>query len=201
MKDAILHAPFVRRVTKNLTSDEESMIAAAEMPERKPVPDDLLWETRDRFLQNRKVLIEGVCIAVVVMLAGLLLGAYKYSIAVGITAAVCGIAAIVLSIRSKIDDSATMMQIPIHHIDSGLTGSYAVCYLPDGKYELRLSGDSSFANALIIVQYNRMTTWQAVHHNDDVPAPSTMGLDEDAAEETAHAEESPAAETAEQEET
>lgn len=195
MKNAILHAPFVRRVTKNLTSDEEAMIAAAEMPEKKPVPDDLLWETRDRLLQNRKVLVQGVCIAVCVMLAGLLLGAYKYSIAVGITAAVCGIAAIILNSRCKIDESATMMQIPIHHIDSSMTGSYAVCYLPDGKYELRLSGDSSFANSLLIVQYNRMTTWQAVHHNDDVPVPSTMGLD--SAAEEAEGAEAPAAEETE----
>ena len=195
MKNAILHAPFVRRVTKNLTSDEEAMIAAAEMPEKKPVPDDLLWETRDRLLQNRKVLVQGVCIAVCVMLAGLLLGAYKYSIAVGITAAVCGIAAIILNSRCKIDESATMMQIPIHHIDSSMTGSYAVCYLPAGKYELRLSGDSSFANSLLIVQYNRMTTWQAVHHNDDVPVPSTMGLD--SAAEEAEGAEAPAAEETE----
>lgn len=195
MKNAILHAPFVRRVTKNLTSDEEAMIAAAEMPEKKPVPDDLLWETRDRLLQNRKVLVQGVCIAVCVMLAGLLLGAYKYSIAVGITAAVCGIAAIILNSRCKIDESATMMQIPIHHIDSSMTGSYAVCYLPDGKYELWLSGDSSFANSLLIVQYNRMTTWQAVHHNDDVPVPSTMGLD--SAAEEAEGAEAPAAEETE----
>ncbi len=195
MKNAILHAPFVRRVTKNLTSDEEAMIAAAEMPEKKPVPDDLLWETRDRLLQNRKVLVQGVCIAVCVMLAGLLLGAYKYSIAVGITAAVCGIAAIILNSRCKIDESATMMQIPIHHIDSSMTGSYAVCYLPDGKYELRLSGDNSFANSLLIVQYNRMTTWQAVHHNDDVPVPSTMGLD--SAAEEAEGAEAPAAEETE----
>lgn len=195
MKNAILHAPFVRRVTKNLTSDEEAMIAAAEMPEKEPVPDDLLWETRDRLLQNRKVLVQGVCIAVCVMLAGLLLGAYKYSIAVGITAAVCGIAAIILNSRCKIDESATMMQIPIHHIDSSMTGSYAVCYLPDGKYELRLSGDNSFANSLLIVQYNRMTTWQAVHHNDDVPVPSTMGLD--SAAEEAEGAEAPAAEETE----
>jgi hypothetical protein len=75
-----------------------------------------------------------------------------------------------------------------------MTGSYPVCYLPDGKYELRLSGASSFANSLLIVQYNRMTTWQAVHHNDDVPVPSTMGLD--SAAEEAEGAEAPAAEEA-----
>ena len=42
MKDAILHAPMIHRITKNLTPDEESMIAAAEMPVKQPITDALL---------------------------------------------------------------------------------------------------------------------------------------------------------------
>ena len=191
MKDAILHAPFVRRVTKNLTSDEEAMIRSAAMPEKKPVSDDLLWETRDRLLQNRKVLVQGICIAFTVMIIGFLAGAVKYSIAVGLTAVIFSVGALILNARSKIDETATMMQIPIHHVDSGLTGSYAVCYLPDGRYELRLSGDSSFANTLLVVQYHRITTWEAVHLNEDNSVPSTLDLDYEPAEDPAG---SPAAE-------
>ena len=178
MKDAIIHAPFVHRTTKNLTPDDTSLIEAAEMPLKEPVSDALLWDTRSQILQNRKVLIQGVCIALVVMIAGILLGAYKYAFAIGVTAVVCAVAAIILHRNSKIDESATMMRIPIHHTTNNLIGNYAVCYLPDGKYEFRLSGDSSFANSLIVVQYKRMTTWQAVNHVEEA-APSTLGLDDE----------------------
>ena len=32
MKDALIRAPFVRKITKDLTEDESALIAAAEMP-------------------------------------------------------------------------------------------------------------------------------------------------------------------------
>ena len=179
MKDAILHAPMIHRITKNLTTDEESMIAAAEMPVKQPITDALLWETRENILHNRKVLIQGVCIAVVAMGVGLLLGAFKYSLALGLTAAVFGAAAIILHRRSKIDTSATMMRIPVHHTHNGLTGNYAVCYLPDGKYELRLNHEKSYINTLLIVQYNRMTMWQAMFCTPDDDTPSTLDLPDD----------------------
>ena len=200
MKDAILHAPFVRRITKNLTAEEERLIAAAEMPLREPVSDELLWETRSKFEQNRKVLIQGVAIAIGVAAAGLLLGAPKYSLAVGITAAVFAVAAVIVHRCAKIDETATMMSLPLHHIDSGLTGSYAVCYLPDGKYELRVTGDNSYANTIIVIQYRHMTTWQAVFiRQGDLPLPSTLDLEPDEPEEVpadSHAEDEPADEEA-----
>lgn len=200
MNDALIRAPFVRKITKNLTEDESALIAAAEMPLKEPISDELLWDTRGRVTQNQKVLIQGIGIALVVLVAGLLLGAFKYAIAVGLTAAVCAVALIITHSHTKIDESATMMRIPIHHISNNLIGNYAVCYLPDGKYELRLSGDSSFANALDVVQYKKMTTWQAVNHVENTAALNTLELaenpEESAIDDTA---ESPA--EAEQEET
>lgn len=177
--NAILHAPLIHKIKKNLTPDEEALIAAAEMPVKEPISDSLLWETRDAIRNNRKVLIQGVCITLAAMGVGLLLGAFKYSIALGLTAVVFGIAAIVLHRHSKIDETATMMRVPIHHTNNNLIGNYAVCYLPDGKYELRLSGDKEFANSLLIVQYRKMTSWQAVFHDENAEnaaPPSTLDL-------------------------
>lgn len=184
MNDAILHAPFVRRITKNLTAEEERLIAAAEMPLREPVSDELLWETRAKFEQNRKVLIQGVAIAFGVAGAGLLLGATKYSIAVIVTAVIFAVAAVIVHLCTKIDETATMMSIPLDHIDSSLTGSFAVCYLPDGKYELRVTGDNSYANTIVVIQYKRLTTWQAVFvRKGDALMPSTLDIEpEDSAE-------------------
>ena len=120
-------------------------------------------------MRNRMITRGAVC----VMLAGLLLGAYKYSIAVGITAAVCGIAAIILNSRCKIDESATMMQIPIHHIDSSMTGSYAVCYLPDGKYRIPVSRKFPFepgsvtvvtCGKITLLDFNKKEIRKETHH-------------------------------------
>ena len=180
MNDAILHAPFVRRVTKNLTAEEERLIAAAEMPEIRQISDELLIETRTKLQQNSKVMFQGVGIALVVMVVGLLLGATKYSAAVGITAIVFAIAAVIMHLRAKIDQTATMMELPLHHMESSMLGSYAVCYLPDGKYGLRVSGDNSYANTVIVTQYKHMTTWQAVFiRKGDAVLPSTLNLDQD----------------------
>lgn len=202
MKDAILHAPLIHKIKKGLTPDEEALIAAAEMPVKEPISDSLLWETRDAIRNNRKVLIQGVCITLAAMGVGLLLGAFKYSIALGLTALIFGIAAIILNRQSRIDESATMMRVPIHHTNSNLIGNYAVCYLPDGKYELRLSGEKDFANTLLIVQYRKMTTWQAVFHDknsDHAAVPSTLDLpdndDTEPEDSAASAEQSSAPET------
>lgn len=182
MKDeAFIKAPFVRRAVNNFTLHEEKLIEAAEQPLWLPVSDEILWETRAKLRQNRKVLIQGVGIALAVMVAGFLLGAKKYAIAVGITAIVFAIAAVIFHLRSKIDETAVMAELPIDRIESGTRGNYAVCYLPDGRYELRVTGDTSYANTLVIVKYKKMTTWQAmfIRHADDKPLPSTLGIEDE----------------------
>ncbi len=196
MKDAILHAPMIHRYTKNLTPDEEAMIASAEMPLKLPISDELLWETKDKILNNRKVLIQGVCIALAAMVVGLLLGAVKYGIALGLTAAVFGAAALIMHRNAKIDESATMMYISVHHTNNNFSGNYAVCYLPDGKYEFYLSNDKSYINTLLVVQFNRYTTWQAMFRTSDeneMPV-STLGLTDDT-DEAESAAEQPAADS------
>ncbi len=186
MKDAIIKAPFVRRTTSHFTLGEEKLIEAAEEPLWQPISEELLMETRARIEQNRKVLIQGVVLALFVMGGALLLGAKQYAFAIGITAAVFAVAAVITHLRTKIDESAVMLELPLEKIVSSITGSYAVCYLPDGRYEFRVTGDNSYANTLMVVKYKHMTTWQAVfiRRADDVPLPSTLGLDSDDLPET-----------------
>ena len=134
---ALLNAPFVRRITRHLTEEDEAAIAAAEIPPLEPAEPELIAAIRGMQYEERKVLIQGIPIAFIGMIPGFIANSVTYCLAVGITLVVLLIVLFVVNSRCRIGDDAEKMIIPVHHIEGSSSKDYAVFYLPDGKYRLR----------------------------------------------------------------
>ena len=109
------------------------------MPELKEVTPDLLAKVRGGNNQNVKVMLEGILIFGVLLIPTFLMKQYRFGIALILTLVFFLIAAFIMHLRSNIDETAVVTELPVHHLEHRLTGQKAVCYLPDGKYLLPYS--------------------------------------------------------------
>ena len=134
---ALVNAPFVRRMTKHLTIDDEKAISAAEIPPMEPAEPELIAAVRGNEYDQRKVLLQGLPIAAVGMIPGFIAHSVTYCLAVGITIITLLVVLFFVNRRCQIGDIAEKMVIPIDHIEGSSTKDYAVFYLPDGKYKMR----------------------------------------------------------------
>ena len=134
---ALVNAPFVRRMTKHLTEEDEAGIAAAVIPTMEPAEPELIAAIRGNEYDQRKVLIQGLPIAAAGMIPGFIAHSLTYCLAVGITIIVLLVVLFFVNRRCRIGDDAEKMVIPIDHIEGSSSKDYAVFYLPDGKYRMR----------------------------------------------------------------
>ncbi len=133
---AMLKAPFTRRITKKLSDEDRALVDAAHMPELKEVTPDLLAKVRGDNNQNVKVMLEGILLFGIMAVPAFLMKQYRIGIALILTLVVFLIAAFIMHLRSNIDETAVVTELPVHHLERRLTGQKAVVYLPDGKYLL-----------------------------------------------------------------
>ncbi len=151
----MLKAPFVRRITKKLSDDEREMIDSAEMPELKEVTPEQLAKARGSNNQNVKVMLQGILIFGAMTIPAFLMKKYKFGAALLLTLVVFLIAAFIMHLRSNIDETAVVTEIPVHHTERRLTGGKAVCYLPDGKYLFPYSSKLPQPESVSVVRCGR----------------------------------------------
>ncbi len=133
----ILKAPGVRRITGNLTPEDQAEIDAALLPELTEVRPEVLRQFHEDAKLSRKSALQAAVLFLAALIAGIFLHAYNWCITAGIVELIILYLAVTMNYRLRVDESASMMTLPVHHDESTLLGAYAVCYLPDGKYRIR----------------------------------------------------------------
>ena len=133
----ILKAPGVRRITNNLTPEDQAEIDAALLPELTAVTPEVLRQFHEDARLSRKSALQAAVLFLAALIAGIFLHAYNWCITAGIVELIILYLAVTMNYRLRVDESASMMTLPVHHDESLLLGAYAVCYLPDGKYRIR----------------------------------------------------------------
>ena len=133
----ILKAPGVRRITGNLTPEDQAEIDAALLPELTEVRPEVLRQFHEDAKLSRKSALQAAVLFFAALIAGIFLHAYNWCITAGIVELIILYLAVTMNYRLRVDESAAMMTLPVHHEESSLLGAYAVCYLPDGKYRIR----------------------------------------------------------------
>ena len=133
----ILKAPGVRRITSNLTPEDQAEIDAALLPELTEVRPEVLRQFHEDARLSRKSALQAAVLFLAALIAGIFLHAYNWCITAGIVELIILYLAVTMNYRLRVDETASMMTLPVHHDESTLLGAYAVCYLPDGKYRIR----------------------------------------------------------------
>ena len=133
----ILKAPGVRRITSNLTPEDQTEIDAALLPELTEVRPEVLRQFHEDARLSRKSALQAAVLFLAALIAGIFLHAYNWCITAGIVELIILYLAVTMNYRLRVDETASMMTLPVHHDESTLLGAYAVCYLPDGKYRIR----------------------------------------------------------------
>ena len=157
---SILKTPLAKKITANLTTDDEALIAAAEYPEEAPAAPELVAKKRGEFRGNRIVLLEGFGIFTVLLIIGIVMKNFALCFAFGSTLVLVLLAIIALHLRPLPDETATMITIPVHHIESGTFGEAAICYLPDGKYRVLCNKKVPNPVSVTVFRYGRHTNIQ-----------------------------------------
>ena len=133
----ILKAPGVRRITGNLTPEDQAEIDAALIPELTAITPEVLRQFHEDARLSRKSALQAAVLFLAALIAGIFLHAYNWCITAGIVELIILYLAVTMNYRLRVDETASMMTLPVHHDESTLLGAYAVCYLPDGKYRIR----------------------------------------------------------------
>ncbi len=133
----ILKAPGVRRITGNLTPEDQAEIDAALIPELTAITPEVLRQFHEDARLSRKSALQASVLFLAALIAGIFLHAYNWCITAGIVELIILYLAVTMNYRLRVDETASMMTLPVHHDESTLLGAYAVCYLPDGKYRIR----------------------------------------------------------------
>lgn len=133
----ILKAPGVRRITTNLTPEDQTEIDAALIPELTPITPEVLRQFHEDAKLSRKSALQAALLFLAALIVGIFLRAYNWCITAGIVELILLYLTVSMNYRLRVDASASMMLLPVHHNESTLLGAYAVCYLPDGKYRIR----------------------------------------------------------------
>ena len=154
---ALLNAPFVRRVTKHLSQEDEEAIAAAVIPASEPAEPELIAAFRGQQTAERTVMLQALPIAAVAMIPGFVMHSAEYCLAVGTSIVLLLIALFVVHKRCQIGEDAEKMILPVHHIEEGPGTGYAVCYLPDGKYRIRCEQNQPNPATAVILRSNGQT--------------------------------------------
>lgn len=181
MNRAMIHGLCAKKI-KRCSDEDESLIAAAEMPELKPVTPELLFDIQTVTDGNRKVTLQCCLIFVAAIAFSIIIKAYTLAFTFGISLAVLLVTAFILHLRAQIDETAVMMTIPVHSTFPRLLLCIAVCYLPDGKYHIRYSRKLQPPAAICYVEYGKFTYWKTLTElPDEEPEPkheSTLSIDE-----------------------
>ena len=160
---ALLNAPFVRRVTKHLSQEDEEAIAAAVIPAPEPAEPELIAAFRGQQTAERTVMLQALPIAVVAMIPGFVMHSAEYCLAVGTSIVLLLIALFVVHKRCQIGEDAEKMILPVHHIEEGPGTGYAVCYLPDGKYHVRYSSKLLPPEKVCCIEFGAFTYWKNIN--------------------------------------
>ncbi len=147
----MLKAPFVRRITKKLSEEEQHEIDSAQMPALSAITPEQLAKFRGGNNQNVKVMLQGIGLFAVLLIPGFLSKSYEFCAAIIATTVIFAAAAFVIHLKSNIDDSAGVSVIPVHHTERTFTGDKAVVYLPDGKYRIPVSRKFPFEPGSVTV--------------------------------------------------
>ncbi len=147
----MLKAPFVRRITKHLSEEDQREIDNAQMPDLAEITPEQLAKFRGGNNQNVKVMLQGIGIFGVLLILCIIFRQYTFLAAVILTIIVFAAAAFVIHLKSNIDDSAGVSTIPVHHTERTITGEKAIVYLPDGKYRVPISRKFPFEPGSITV--------------------------------------------------
>lgn len=160
MNQKLIHGTFVRRETRHLDAEDQAAIEAAALPDLEPISMDILEKAYSASVSNRRVMLQAVLIFAAVLVIAVLTKGYTFALAVGIAILVMLIGAYILHLRAQIDDTAVMMQIPVHHTeDKGISG-YAACYLPDGKYLFRYDRNQPLPEIVYYIEFGKSTYCQ-----------------------------------------
>lgn len=154
---ALLNAPFVRRITKHLTNEDEEAIAAAVIPASEPAEPELIAAFRGQQTAERTVMLQALPIAAAALIPGFVTHSVNYCLAVGITILVLLIMLFVVHKRCQISEDAEKMILPVHHIEGSGSRDYAICYLPDGKYRIRCEQNQHNPAEAVILRSNGQT--------------------------------------------
>lgn len=149
---AMLKAPFVRRIKKHLTEEDQKEVDNAVFPDLSAITPELLAKVRGKGNQNAKVTLEGIAVFGVTLIPGFLTKNYKFCAAIILTMIVFAIAAFVMHLRANIDESASVITLPVHHMHRTITGEKAVVYLPDGKYLLPVSRKDGEPDTVTVIR-------------------------------------------------
>ncbi|MCQ2407598.1 MAG: hypothetical protein MJ065_03605 [Oscillospiraceae bacterium] len=133
----ILKAPGVRRITSNLTPEDQAEIDAALIPELTAINPEVLRQFQEDAQLSRKSALQAAVVFLAALIVGIFLHAYNWCITVGMVELIILYLAVTMNYRLRVDENASMMTLPVHHSKSTLLGVYAVCYLPDGEYCIR----------------------------------------------------------------
>lgn len=176
MNQKLVHGLFVRRESRHLSDEDREAIGSAVLPDLMPIPAEILEQTHAAARANRKVLFQAVLIFAAVLVLGILSKGYTFCLAIGSAILVMLIGAFILHLRAQIDETAVMMQIPVHHTEDSPTGGRAVCYLPDGKYLFRYDRNQPLPEIVCYIEFGKFTYCQyekAVRIPEHPSAPET----------------------------
>lgn len=157
MNHAIIHGSFVRKETRNLNFEDQDAIDAAVLPNLEPISLNALESAVSATRANSKVTVQALLIFAVILVIAIATKGYTFALAIGSAILVMLIGAFILHLRAQLDETAVMMQIPIHHIEEKGAKSYAVCYLPDGKYLFRCAGGEPAPAVVCYIEFGKFT--------------------------------------------
>lgn len=151
---AIIKAPFVRRIEAGLSADDQALVAAAALPELHEITPELLHAVQNTNGNNMKVMLQGAGIFGAVCIISIIAKAYYFSFSVGTAALLALLGAWLTHLRGGIDETASVMELPVHHFEN----NRAVCYLPDGKYLFRLPKNENDPASVTVITCGSITT-------------------------------------------
>jgi hypothetical protein len=157
--EPIIKALFVRRLT-NLSEDEQKLVSEAEMPALEEITPELMDDIKIAARNNIKIILQASGIFAAACVFGLLMKSYAFSFSLGVTVGAALIGAWIVHLRSAVDDTAAVMQIPVHHVDETRSGAHAVCYLPDGKYLFRVPKNEADPESVTVITCGGITQFK-----------------------------------------
>lgn len=155
----IIKAMFVRRKTQ-LEQDEQALVEAAVLPSLSEITPELLNTVQSESKKNIMTVLEACGIFAGIFVIGLLMHSKAFCFSTAVTVALALLAAMVMYVRSGFDETASVMKIPVHHVEENKFSSAAVCYLPDGKYLFRLSKNEADPESVNVITCNGITIFK-----------------------------------------
>lgn len=180
MNHAMIHGSFVRHETRALNFEDQDAIDAAVLPNLEPVSPDVLDSAVSATRANGKVMLQALLIFAVVLVIAIAAKGYLFALAVGSAILVMAVGAFILHLRAQLDETAVMMQLPVHHTEDKGLNSYAVCYLPDGKYLFRRDRSQPVPEVVSYIEFGKFTYCQlhkAPRKPADAPEAGTPDID------------------------